>query len=67
MIPKTGWWRFAAWVFAGALTLFAWLTGFSIGLFLLPFAVFASGSSPAEAGSGRRSSGWSAARASSGS
>ncbi len=39
MIPPEGWWRFAAWVFAGALTMFAWLTGFSIGLFLLPFAV----------------------------
>lgn len=41
MIPETGWWRFAAWVFAGALTMFAWLTGFSIGLFVLPFAVLA--------------------------
>ena len=41
MIPPTGWWRFAAWVFAGGLTAFAWLTGFSIGLFLLPFAVLA--------------------------
>jgi hypothetical protein len=39
VIPPTGWWRFAAWVFAGGLTAFAWLTGFSIGLFLLPFAV----------------------------
>jgi hypothetical protein len=41
VIPPAGWWRFAAWVFAGALTMFAWLTGFSIGLFVLPFAVLA--------------------------
>ena len=38
-MPETGWWRFAAWVLAGAFTLFAWMTGFSIGLFLLPVAV----------------------------
>jgi hypothetical protein len=41
VIPPTGWWRFAAWVFAGGLTAFAWITGFSIGLFLLPLAVLA--------------------------
>lgn len=40
-MPATGWWRFAAWMFAGALAFFAFLTGFSIGLFVLPFAVIA--------------------------
>jgi hypothetical protein len=40
-MPATGWWRFTAWVFAGALTFFAFVTGFSIGLFVLPFAVIA--------------------------
>ena len=40
-MPRTGWWRFTAWVLAGALAFFAFLTGFSIGLFVLPFAVAA--------------------------
>jgi hypothetical protein len=40
-MPATGWWRFTAWVLAGGLTFFAFLTGFSIGLFVLPFAVAA--------------------------
>jgi hypothetical protein len=40
-MAETGWWRFTAWVFAGALTFFAFLTGLSIGLFVLPFAVIA--------------------------
>jgi hypothetical protein len=40
-MPATGWWRFTAWVLAGALTFFAFVTGFSIGLFVLPFAVIA--------------------------
>ncbi|MGH3023512.1 MAG: hypothetical protein ACRDNI_07650 [Gaiellaceae bacterium] len=34
-----GWRWFAAWICAGGLLFFAFLTGFSIGLFLFPFAV----------------------------
>ncbi len=42
MIPPTGWWRFAASGRSPAGSLPSrWLTGFSIGLFLLPFAVLA--------------------------
>jgi hypothetical protein len=39
--PRRGWRWFGAWTGAGALTVFALLTGFSIGLFILPFAVVA--------------------------
>jgi hypothetical protein len=38
-MPETGWWRFGAWVVAGAFALFAWTTGFPVGLVLLPVAV----------------------------
>jgi hypothetical protein len=41
MTPRRGWPWFAAWAGAGALAVFAFLTGFSIGLFVLPFAVVA--------------------------
>jgi hypothetical protein len=40
-MPSTGWWRFVVWVLTGAFLSFAWATGFSIGLFLLPFALLA--------------------------
>jgi hypothetical protein len=36
-----GWSGFMAWYVAGALFIFSLLTGFSIGLFLLPFVVLA--------------------------
>ena len=36
-----GWARFAAWAGAGSLAVFAALTGFSIGVFILPFALAA--------------------------
>jgi hypothetical protein len=38
---SSGWRWFAAWALAGALLAFAFLTGFSIGLFVLPFALLA--------------------------
>jgi hypothetical protein len=38
---SSGWRWFAAWAFVGALVVFALVTGFSIGLFVLPFAVIA--------------------------
>src|SRR5688572_19770646 len=38
MTPRRGWPWFAAWAGAGALTTLAFLTGFSIGIFVLPFA-----------------------------
>jgi hypothetical protein len=37
----TGWKAFVAWSLAGGLLVFALLTGFSIGLFVLPFALVA--------------------------
>lgn len=39
MGPPRGWRWFAAWFCAGGLLFFAVLSGFSIGLFLMPFAV----------------------------
>jgi hypothetical protein len=36
-----GWWWFVAWAAAGALFTFSFITGFSIGLFALPFAAMA--------------------------
>jgi hypothetical protein len=36
-----GWWWFLAWCLAGLLMTFSFVTGFSIGLFLLPFAAAA--------------------------
>ncbi len=41
LVPAAGWRRFAAWVLAGGLLFFALVTGFTIGLFVLPFAVCA--------------------------
>ena len=40
-LGRRGWGWFAAWVGAGALFVFSLLTGFSIGLFLLPLATVA--------------------------
>jgi hypothetical protein len=40
-MPLTGWGRFAVWALAGAFLFFALATGFSIGLFVLPFALLA--------------------------
>ena len=37
----TGWKAFVGWSLAGGLVAFAWITGFSIGVFVLPFAVAA--------------------------
>jgi len=38
---SSGWRWFAAWALAGALLVFALVTGFSVGLFVLPFALLA--------------------------
>jgi hypothetical protein len=40
-LGSRGWIWFAAWAVAGALFTFSFLTGFSIGLYLLPAAAFA--------------------------
>jgi hypothetical protein len=40
-LGQRGWGWFAAWAAAGALFVFSLLTGFSIGLFLLPLATIA--------------------------
>jgi hypothetical protein len=37
----TGWTAFVAWSAVGALLVFSFLSGFSIGLFILPFALIA--------------------------
>jgi hypothetical protein len=40
-MARTGWERFTVWTFAGTFFFFALASGFSIGLFLLPFALIA--------------------------
>ena len=40
-LGRRGWPWFAAWTFAGALFVFSFLTGFSIGVLLFPVAAFA--------------------------
>jgi hypothetical protein len=40
-LGQRGWGWFSAWAAAGALFVFSLLTGFSIGLFLLPLATIA--------------------------
>ena len=40
-LGRRGWLWSAAWAVAGALLMFSFLTGFSIGLFLFPAAAFA--------------------------
>ena len=41
MTRRAGWTAFAAWALAGALLVFSVLSGFSIGLFILPLALIA--------------------------
>jgi len=53
-----GWPWFVAWAFAGALFLFSFLTGFSIGVFLFPAAAFAVFWLAAHAPNGREVSGF---------
>lgn len=38
-MPRQGWRCFGAWTLAGGLVLFAFLTGLSIGIFVLPIAI----------------------------
>jgi hypothetical protein len=40
-LGRRGWPWFVGWVLAGALLMFSFLTGLSIGVFLLPAAAFA--------------------------
>lgn len=41
VVGRRGWRWFAAWAFAGGLFTFSYLTGFTVGLFLLPLAASA--------------------------
>jgi hypothetical protein len=52
MARRESWLAFAAWTVAGALAVFAFLSGFSIGVFVLPFAVLALAAAARVAGGG---------------
>jgi hypothetical protein len=52
MTRGESWIAFAAWTLAGALAVFAFLSGFSIGVFVLPFALLALAAAARVAGGG---------------